>query len=140
MYILTFKFEKSNDFERVSRTRTFYFCCPLHRIPRTCCNQSPFASMHLFNLPSLQALKLSSLEYLKAQGFFETTFGRICRGRAATGFISWVQNQILFCPSVAARKNYDFCLVNYPRQGIRMTFSSPWQEICTFWQRISTLC
>ena len=39
-------------------------------------------------------------------------------------------------PRISWLKKLDFCLANYPRQRIRKTFSSLWQEICKFWQEI----
>ena len=55
--------------------------------------------MHLFNLPSLQALKLSSLEYFKAQRVFSRQHlaGYAGAGRALASF-PWSKIRFYFAP------------------------------------------
>ena len=71
----------------------------------------------------------------EARLFPETAFGGIWRGKAGWGKnSSGVKINFFLAEAAPVVKNLGVCLANYPWRGIRMTFSLPWQGICTLRQ------
>ena len=98
----------------------------LHEGHRSQDRKHPFfqRSFELFFSPILVGKKARHFFSLRQRllGYVGTWWGH--------ARISWVEK--IFPPGCPSVKIFDFCLANYPRREISMTFSLPWQEICTF--------